>query len=374
MSDSTSISEKVGFDQTALSALRLGLILLAVYGCYRILAPFIPLVLWGAIIAVAIYPLHRKLAARLGNRIKLSATLITLLGLVILTAPVVVLTESLVTSSMALAADISEGSVQVPPPPERVQEWPLVGERLHSSWQLASENLSAALKRFDPQLQALRGRLIATAGGAGAAFLQMFFSIIIAGVFLAAAEGSVAGTRAMMNGLVGERGSRLLAMSETTIRSVAQGVLGVAIIESILVAIGLIAAGVPAAGFLTFVVLVLSIVQIPPLLVLVPMIPYVLSSAGPIGATVFIICSVLAVGVDTVLKPVLLGRKADSPMLVVLLGAIGGMMLWGIVGLFVGAVILALCWEALEFWVAEHDAPATEPPGLPQEAVESTGQ
>ena len=165
MSESMSTSDEGGFDQTALTALRLGSVLLAAYWCFKILAPFIPLVLWGAIIAVAIYPLHRKLAARIGNRMKLSATLITLLGLMILTTPVVVLTESVVTSSMDLAADISEGSVNLPPPPERVQEWPLVGERLHSGWQLASENLSAALKRFGPQLEAIRGRLIATAGG-----------------------------------------------------------------------------------------------------------------------------------------------------------------------------------------------------------------
>ena len=374
MSDSASASRKRGFYPTALTALRLGSILIIVYWCYQILAPFIPLVLWGAIITVAIYPLHRKLAARLGNRIKLSATLITLLGLIILTTPVVVLTESLVISSVDLAANISEGSVHVPPPPERVREWPMVGERLYSSWQLASENLSAATTRFRPQLEALRDGLIATAGGAGAAFLQMFISIIIAGIFLATAEGLAAGTRAVVNGLVGERGPLLLAESETTVRSVARGVLGVAIIESIVAAIGMIAAGVPAAGFLTFLILVLSIVQVPPLLVLVPMIVYVLSAAETFGATVFVICSILVVGIDTFLKPVLLGRTADAPMLIVLLGAIGGMMVWGIVGLFVGAVILVLCWGALEFWVKEGAAPATESPHLPQEPVEPTDQ
>jgi len=367
MSDSASTSDKGGFDQMAISALRLGLIFLVVYWCYKIVAPFVPLVLWGAIIAVAIYPVHLKLAARLGNRMKLSATLITLLGLVILTAPVVVLTESLVTSSMDLAANISEGSVHVPPPSERVREWPLVGERLHANWLLASENLSAALKRFGPQLEALHGSLIAAAGGAGAAFFQMFISIIIAGVFLAAAEGSVAGSRAVLNGLVGERGARMLAMSKTTVRSVARGVLGVAIIEAIVAGIGLMVAGVPAAGFWTFLILVLSIVQVPPLLPLIPLVVYAYAATEPFGATVLAICAVLAVAVDTFLKPVLLGRTADAPMLVILLGAIGGMMLWGIVGLFVGAVALVLCWEGLEFWVMKRDAPATEPSGLPQE-------
>jgi predicted PurR-regulated permease PerM len=360
MSDPAPSSDKSGFDQTALSALRIGLILLVVYWCFKILAPFVPLVLWGAIIAVAIYPLHRKLTGRLGNRAKLSATLITLLGLVILTTPVVVLTESLVTSSMGLAADISDGSMHLPPPPERVQEWPLVGEKLYSSWSLASENVGAALKRFGPQLEAVRDSLIATAGGAGVAFLQMFFSIIIAGVFLAAADGTMAGARAMMKGLVGERAQLLLSMSTTTVRSVARGVLGVAIIESILVAIGLIAAGVPAAGFWTFLILVLSIVQVPPLITIIPLIIYVLSTAGPLGVTVFIICGALAVAVDTVLKPMLLGRTADAPMLVILLGAIGGMMLWGIVGLFVGAVILVLCWEGMTFWIMQRAPEATK--------------
>ena len=374
MSDSKSTAENGGFFETALTALRVAAILLAVYWCYRILAPFIPLVLWGAIVAVAVYPLHLKLAAWLGNRKKLSATLITLLGLIILVTPVVILTESLVVSSMDLAEDISEGSVHVPPPPERVEKLPLVGEELYSSWQLASQNLSAAMKRFRPQLETLRGTLLATAGGAGAAFLQMFFSVIIAGVFLASAKGSLAGLRAVMKGLIGERSPRLLAMFETTIRSVAQGVLGVAIIESILAAIGLVVADVPAAGFWTFLILVLSIVQVPPLLPLVPLTVYVLSTAEPFSATIFVVLSILVVLVDTFLKPVLLGRKADSPMLIVLLGAIGGMMLWGIAGLFVGAVVLVLGWEGLSFWIMESTASATEPPRLSQEPVPSAGQ
>jgi predicted PurR-regulated permease PerM len=374
MSDSATSSEKGGFDQTALNALRLGLLFLIVYWCYKIVAPFIPLVLWGVIIAVAVYPLHQSLAERLGNRIKLSATLVTLLGLLILTAPVVVLTESLVESSMGIASDIAEGTVQVPPPPERVEHWPVVGEKLHSGWTLASQNLSAALDRFGPQLEALRHRLLATAGGAGAAFLQLFFSVVISGFFLAASKSSMAGARSVVDWLVGEEGPVLLHISESTIRSVARGVLGVAIIESILMAIGMVVADVPAAGFWTFLVLVLSIIQIPPLLVAVPMAIYVLSASEPLGATVFIICGVLAVAVDTLLKPVLLGRAADAPMLVVLMGAIGGMLLAGIVGLFVGAVVLTLGWELLQYSLTKGDAPESEPPHSEQEAVESSGQ
>ena len=368
MSNSSTTIEKIGLDQKILSALRIGAIFLVVYLAYRILAPFIPLVLWGAIIAVAIYPLHLRMAAWIGDRINISATLITLLGLIILIVPLIILTESLVTCSMSLADGISAGAVHVPSPPEWIQGWPLVGEKLHAGWLLASENLGAALQQFGPQLEALRVSLIAIAGGVGGASLQMFGSIIIAGVFLGTADSCLAGIRSIFNGFVGERGPLLLAESETTIRSVARGVLGVAVLESILVAIGLIAAGVPAAGLWTFLVLVLSIVQVPPLISVIPLVIYALATATAFGSTVLIICGVLAVVIDTILKPVLLGRTADAPMLIILMGAIGGMLVWGVAGLFVGSVILVWCWEALDFWVIKDDMPSP----LPQESVEST--
>jgi predicted PurR-regulated permease PerM len=369
MSDSSTTIEKISLDQKILSALRIGAIFLAVYLCYRILAPFIPLVLWGAIMAVAIYPLHRRVAAWIGDRTNISATLIALLGLIILIVPLIILTESLVTGSMSLADGISTGAMHVPSPPEWVKGWPLVGEKLHASWLLASENLGAALQQFSPQLEALRESLIAIAGGVGGASLQMFGSIIIAGIFLGTADSCLAGARSIFSGFVGERGPLLLAESETTIRSVARGVLGVAVLESILVAIGLLAAGVPAAGLWTFLVLVLSIVQVPPLISVIPLIIYALATATAFGSTVLIICGILAVLIDTILKPVLLGRTADAPMLIILMGAIGGMLVWGVAGLFVGSVILVWCWTALDFWVMKDDVPAH----LPQESVEPTG-
>jgi predicted PurR-regulated permease PerM len=368
MSNLSTTIEKVGTDQKVLSALRIGAVFLAVYLCYRILAPFIPLVLWGAIIAVAIYPLHQRLAVWIGGRVNISATLIALMGLVILIAPLTILTQSLVTSSMSLAGGISTGELQLPSPPEMIKGWPLVGEKLHASWLLASENLGAALQQFGPQFEALREGLIEIAGGVGGASLQMFGSIIIAGVFLGTADSCLAGVRSIFSGFVGARGPLLLAETETTIRSVARGVLGVAVLESILIAIGLIVAGVPAVGLWTFLVLVLSIVQVPPLISVIPLIIYALATATAFGSTVLIICGVLAVVIDTLLKPVLLGRTADAPMLIILMGAIGGMLVWGVAGLFVGSVILVWCWEALDFWVMKDDVL----PRLPEDPVESS--
>ncbi len=344
-------SDSGAFEATATNAVRLGILFLLLYWCFLIIAPFVPLVLWGAIIAVAVYPLHTKLTAKVGGRHKLSAVLLVLVGLAVLITPVVMLSGSIVESVQAWAADIESGSLQVPPPNERVQGWPIIGEDLYSAWRLASESLTAAAERYAPQLEGLRDYMVSAAAGAGRGLVQMILSLIVAGIFLVSAQASTAGTRAVVNRLVGPRGAKFITLSEATVRSVAQGVLGVAIIQTLLSAIGLVVAGVPAAGVWAFLVLLLAIIQLPPILILAPIIVYVFSYADPVMATVFAVWSILVSSSDIVLKPMLLGRGLDVPMLVILLGAIGGMILSGIVGLFVGAVVLVLGYELIEFWV-----------------------
>ena len=344
------------FGETATIAIRLAILFLLLYFCFLIIAPFIPLVMWGAIMAVAIYPLHTKFAAKLGNRGKLSAALLALLALAVLVTPVVLVSGSVIESVQTWTADIESGSFRVPPPADSVQGWPFVGEDIYSAWQLASENLTAAAERYAPQLEGLRNALTSAVAGAGRGILQMILSIIVAGIFLASADASVAGTRAVVNRLVGPRGPKFLALSEATVRSVAQGVLGVAFIQFVLAAVGLVAAGVPAAGLWAFLVLLLAIIQLPPVLILGPIIVYVFSVADPLAATLFAIWSILVSSSDVVLKPLLLGRGLDVPMLVILLGAIGGMILAGIVGLFVGAVVLVLGYELVEFWATGNDS------------------
>ncbi len=370
MNSLTPSGDNGSFGNMATNAVRLGLLFLFLYWCFLIIAPFVPLVVWGAIIAVAVYPLHIKFAARLGNRHKLSATLLTLLALAILTTPVVMLAGSMIGTVQTWSADIERESLRVPPPADSVQEWPVIGEEVYSAWQLASESLAAAVERYAPQLEGLPNALASAAAGVGSGILHMILSIFVAGIFLASADASAAGTRAVVTRLVGPRGPKLIAVSEATVRSVAQGVLGVAIIQSLLAAVGLVAAGVPAAGLWVFLVLLLAIIQLPPLLILAPIIVYVFSVADPLTATLFAIWSVLASSSDVVSRPLLLGRGLDVPMLVILVGAIGGMILSGIIGLFVGAVILVLGYELVEFWVTDGDSAvestaSTPPPEAP---------
>lgn len=363
MNSSTATSNKERFRETTLTVIRLFSIFLIIYWCYKILSPFIPLIVWGAIIAIALYPLQLKLSAGLGNRPKLSATLITILGVLILTLPTIMLTESLVNSSIDMAQDISEGRVELPPPPAEIQKWPVIGGKIHSTWMQFSANFVQAAGQFAPQLQLIGKTLLATAGGAGKAFLQLFFSMIIAGVFLATPVGSTKQLRSVVNWLVGERGPETLALSEATVRSVAIGVVGVAILETIVVALGLVVADMPAKGLWTLVILVFSVVQIPPLLPLIPLVIYAFLASTPVGAIVLLICTILTVLIDTFVKPILLGRRADAPMLVVLMGAIGGMILAGVVGLFAGAVILVLGWELLRFGLNQGEMFTTEDSG-----------
>jgi predicted PurR-regulated permease PerM len=244
----------------------------------------------------------------------------------------------------------------MPPPSESIHDWPFVGEPVYTVWLSASQNLTGTLAQYTPHLEGLRDGLIATAAGAGSGMVQLLFSVIIAGIFLATATQSVAGIRTVTKRLVGPDGERLLSVSEKTVRSVAQGVVGVAIIQAIFASIGLVVAGVPAAGLWTLLVVMLAIVQLSPLIILGPIIVYVFSVMDPFGATVFAIYSIIVSGCDTFLRPMLLGRGLDVPMLVILLGAIGGMILAGIVGLFAGAVILVLGYELVEFWLNKSGA------------------
>jgi predicted PurR-regulated permease PerM len=343
------------------AAIRIGLVLLLVIWCFNIVRPFIMPVLWGAIIAVAVYPLFVKFGSVLGNRRKLAAMLMTLFALALLITPTVMLTESAIENSQTLAQQLREGTLTIPPPPEKVQGWPLVGNKLYSAWDLAESNLSEAVSKYRSQLTGLGKQILSAAAGAGATVLQFVFSIIIAGLLLVYASSSSRAIESIAARLMGAAGGKAFVdMAGATIRSVAQGVLGIALIQSILAGIGLLVMGVPYAGLWTLLVLLLAIIQVPSIIVLGPIIVYVFSVAATVPAIIFMVWSLLVGLSDNLLKPLLLGRGLDIPMLVILLGAIGGMILSGIIGLFVGAVVLALGYRLLMAWLEQGTQPVEE--------------
>lgn len=332
-------------------AIRLSLIFLILAWCLQILAPFISLIAWGAIIAVSIYPLFVKLTDKLGGKKKLAVTLIVVISIAAILIPVISLSESLVKGATSVGTQISNGTAHIPPPSETVKDWPLIGEKTYSFWHAASVDLTALMEKYPAQLSAIGKKMFGLAASTGLGVFQFIISLLIAAAFLASSESANATMQKLARRLSGQHGEDLLVLSEKTVRSVAVGVIGIAFIQAFLSGIGMMIAGVPAAGLLAIIIMVLGIAQLPPLLILAPVAIYLFSGDNTTIAVFFLIWSIMVAASDLVLKPLLLGRGVDAPMVVVLLGAIGGMLMSGIVGLFIGAVILAVGYKLFGAWV-----------------------
>jgi len=334
-------------------AIRLGLLSLLIFWCFRIIAPFALMIAWGAIVAIALYPAFEKLAHLLGARKKLAAALITLLLIGTVVVPAALFAESLLAGSRALANAGIEGTLKVPPPPENVAGWPLIGEQVFSLWQRASQNLPALIGEFAPQLRALGAWLLDTVTGTSLGILKFLVSFVIAGVLLTAAEKGETATRAFAHRLVGNRGSEFAALATGTIRNVAIGIVGVSLVQAVLLGLGFLLIGLPFAGLAALFVLVLCIIQVGPAPISLAAIIYVFMTADTFPAVVFIVWTVAASFIDSVLKPMVFSRGAQVPTLVIFLGAIGGMLAYGIIGLFVGAVVLSLGYKLYIAWLQD---------------------
>jgi len=344
-------------------SIRLGAIALLVGWCLMIIAPFLGIVVWAIIISIGAEGPYEKLCSLLGNRRALASTLAVGLALMLLIVPAVMLSETLITGAQDFAHDISDGTFHVPPPDPKVADWPIVGERIHEAWTLASENLRAALTKFGPQLQAVSRWLLGAAGSVGAGLLQLIASLLIAGVMLAKTEGRRKAVLRFAIRMAGEeRGPELADLTNATVRSVVQGILGVALIQSVLAGLGFAIADIPGAGLWALLVLVAAVVQLPVFLVLLPPVIWAFSALSGGAATMLAVWCLFVALVDNVLKPLLFGRGVEVPMLVIFMGAIGGMITMGIVGLFLGAVVLALGFALFTAWLSapevEGDAEA----------------
>jgi predicted PurR-regulated permease PerM len=311
--------------------------------------------IWALILAVTLYPMHVWLAARLGGRQGLAATLLVLLGAVVAVVPTAALMNSLGDSVQGLIKSIQDNTLVVPPPREGVENWPLIGDRLHAFWTKAHTDLPALVQSMQPKIGELAIWALGAVAGIGGGILKFLASFVIAGVIMAFAEAGARSREAIFARIISpERAPKFVALSTATICAVAQGVIGVALIQAIAVGVTLLVAGVPFAGLLAIVVLVLGIAQMPALLVTAPVILHIWTSGnyGTGSAIVYSVVLFVAGMLDNVLKPLMLGRGVDAPMPVILLGALGGMATAGILGLFVGATLGALGYQLFMTWVA----------------------
>jgi predicted PurR-regulated permease PerM len=329
--------------------------------CYQTFAPFLTLGAWSLILAVAMFPLHQRLARRLRDKQGLTAAIIVLLLILIILVPTALLLNSLGDSIRGLVKGVEEGTLKIPQPRESMKKWPLIGEKVHDYWTRANADLPAFVLSLQPKVGELAKSALGIVANIGGGLLMFLAALVVSGIILAYGRPAAVAIRAVCVRIAGpERGEQIATRSAATIRTVAQGVIGVAFIQAILIGLGLLMAGVPWAGLLSVIALVFAVAQIPTFLVTIPAIAYLWMSGhyttGPaIGYTTILVIAGL---IDNVLKPFMM-KGGGAPMPVVLLGALGGMATHGILGMFVGSTVLALGYQLFTGWVGSSSPPPT---------------
>ncbi len=333
-------------------AFRLVLAGLLVAWCFVILRPFLVPVVFATILAVALNGGYQKLVALAGGRRGLASVMFAILGIALVVGPSYKIGQSLVGSTRDLRTALEAGTLQAPPPPESIQNIPVIGERVYGAWHLASDDMQQAVVQFEPQLRAAGRWALSFLAGMGSSVLSTVLALIIAAFLLMVAEPATRTLRAVSAKFEGNSEEGFVDMAGATINSVAQGVLGIAIFQAALLGVGLFVAGIPAAGLFTIAVLVLAVVQVPVLLVMILPMVWAFSNMTMMWAIVFAIFAILGSASDMPLKAIFLGRGLTVPTGIILLGAIGGMVSMGLLGLFIGAIVLGLGYKFFQVWLA----------------------
>lgn len=290
--------------------IRLGFLILLLAWCLQLLYPFTGIIVWAVILAIAAAPIYNTLNSKIGDNPKLASAIIVIAGLLIILVPSWLFLDSIVTGIKVISEDLSGETFSMPPPPDNVEEWPVIGTRIHEIWALASTSLEEVIIKYKDQILNVAGSLFEGVLSLGGSIVQFVISTIIAGILLAT-KGTDSAARKFFQRLVGDRGDEFTEATEVTVRNVTKGVLGVAVIQAVLVGIGFLLAGVPYAGLWALLVMMLAILQLPPLLVIVPVIIYLFTANTTIVAVLWTVYLLLAGFSDNLLKPILLGKGAQ---------------------------------------------------------------
>jgi predicted PurR-regulated permease PerM len=337
--------------------IRLLILLLIITWCLLIMYPFVNIMLWSLILGMAMFPLHRKLAGKMGGRNKLASFIIIFSILVIIFVPTWLLIDSLFDQVKELKDNYQSGTLTIPPPTDKVKEWPIIGERLYNTWQSASVNLEQTLIKYKDQLAGFGSKLAKGIFSAAGGVTQIMVALVIAGVLLAIG-GTGESIRKFFRKVAKDRGDELADVVKITVGNVVKGIIGVALILALLHGILFMAAGIPYAGIWSLIVFVLGILQIPLFFVTLPIIIYLFATKTIMSAIIWTVLLLLAGLSDNILKPILLGKGAPVPMLVIFIGVIGGFIFSGFIGLFTGAIVMSLGYKLFVGWI--NEAPAVD--------------
>jgi predicted PurR-regulated permease PerM len=347
-------------------SIRLFVIGFLAYWTFVIIQPFGAMIVWSVVLAVAFFPVFDKVSLWLGGRPTITAALMTVAGLALVIGPATWLGVGAIEPVKSVIAGFDSGDIAIPPPPVSVKNWPLIGEQIHAYWELASTNLRSALGQLLPQLKPVGEYLLDMVRNAGVGTLKFLLSMVLSGFLLAYAPQLIVGMRALARRIDPTNGDKFVDLAGATINAVSRGVMGLSLMQAVIGGLGMALADVPGANLLTIAILVLGIIQIGPLLVVAPVVFWAwtnLSTPAAIGLT---ICMGAVNYMDNVLKPFIFARGLSTPIPVIFIGVIGGVLAHGVAGLFVGPVVLAVVWELANAWIAEEPATALDVAKAPE--------
>lgn len=336
------------------TTIRMFFLFLIIAWCLMIMLPFVHIILWGIILGVAFMPMHTSLTNFFRGRAKLASALIILVSLAIIIIPSLLFLDSIVNGIQELKEAYQAGTLTIPPPSEKVKTWPVIGEQIYAVWSSGSPEIKDFVVKYKEQLAGIVSKLGSGLLGATSGVLQMIGAVIIAGILLLVKDGGES-IRKFFRKVAGKNGDHFADIAKLTIGNVVKGVLGVALIQALIIGIGFLLAGIPFAGLWTIIVLVFAILQLPPILVILPIVLYMFSEKETASAVFWTIYLFLGGLSDNFLKPILLGKGAPVPMIVIFIGVIGGFIFSGFIGLFTGAIVMSIGYKLYIGWINSTD-------------------
>lgn len=322
-----------------------------------ILRPFIAAAIWATMIVVATWPVLLWFQARLWRRRWLAIVAMSCVLLLVFAVPLALAIGTIVLNAEEIVTRVkSIVGFRMPTPPGWVAHLPFIGPKVVLAWeQVVASGIDGVLARVMPYGGRVAQWLVAEAGNVGMLFVQFLLTLVLAALMYASGDGAAREVVRFGRRLAGDRGENAVALAGQAIRSVALGVVVTAVVQAALAGIGLGVAGVPFAGLLTAVIAFLCIAQVGPSPVLVPAVIWLYWSGETAWGTFLLVWTVFVVTLDNILRPVLIRRGADLPLLLIFAGVIGGLLAFGLVGVFVGPVVLAVAYTLLQAWIADED-------------------
>lgn len=339
-------------------AIRVGSLALFIYFSFTLVRPFLGILIWSIILTVALFPIFVWLRTRLGGHGGAAAIVLAFLSFVIVFGPTAILSSSLVVSLEKIAMGIKAGTLNIPGPPVDLINLPYVGKDLHSVWTLVTSNSAGFFKQYGHTLLVPGEWLLEAVAGLAGSILIFAVSVVISGFLFVYGPNLVKRSHGVSMSIAGPHGAGFVNLAGATIRNVARGVIGIAVLQALVIGVALIVAEVPHAGLLTFATLVLAITQIGTGLTVIPLIIWFWVTKDTTSALLFTL-SMVPVGVlEHAIKPIAMSKGLDTPMLVILIGVFGGTITYGLYGLFLGPIILAVFYELLTLWMQAETAPS----------------